>query len=284
MNRRDKMLKEIPEEYSKEFEPSGKLGLLSTVDQEGYPHISLISSLQAKDSREIIWGQFIEGMSKKNVKINHKCGFAIMNFSMELWRGRTVWTHEEREGDEYIMFNQKPLYRYNSYCGINTVHYMDLVDITETQKLNLASIGWNALLTYLADSKNVKDSRKILKPFAVKLFNRIGNPKFLSYIDSDGYPVIIPILQARTAGLGRIIFSDRPYRGELLDIPEGVKMAVFGLTLSMEDMLLKGVFRGFKRMTGFNMGVFDIEKVYNSMPPVHGYIYPEKKIEPVNEF
>lgn len=278
------MLKEIPEEYRKKFEPSGKLGLLSTIDPEGYPHISLISSLQAKGGREMIWGQFIEGMCEKNLRANHKCGFAIMDFDMELWKGRAIWTHEAKDGDEYIMFNEKPLYRYNSYCGISTVHYMDLVDITETQKLNIASIGWNALLTNIADRESIRDSRKAMKPFAEKLFNKLGNPKFLSYLDSDGYPVIIPAMQSKAAGGGRIIFSGGLYRDELSKIPAGAKMAVFGMTLNMEDVLLKGIFKGFKRIMGLNTGIFDLERVYNSMPPVHGYIYPEQRVEPVREF
>lgn len=49
----------------KEFEPEAKVGLIATINSEGLPHITLITALQAKNSKQLIWGQFTEGMSKK---------------------------------------------------------------------------------------------------------------------------------------------------------------------------------------------------------------------------
>lgn len=279
------MLNEIPEEYAKEFKPSNKLGLISTIDPEGCPHISLISSIEANGSRQIIWGQFIQGLSKKNVKINPKTGFAIVSLKQELWRGRAVWTHERKEGPEFIMYNNKPMYRYNSYCGIDTVHYMDLVDISEKARLDTASIGYNALLTMISKSgARRKSQNRIMKLFAENIFNKIGNIKFLSYIDDEGFPVLVPALQAMAADSGRIVFSAGMYKDELMKIKDGADMAIFGMNLDMEDVLTKGKFKGFTRSRGVRIGVFDIERVYNSMPPVAGYIYPEHKLEPVTEF
>jgi hypothetical protein len=40
----------------------------------------------------------------------------------------------------------------------------------------------------------------------------------------------------------------------------------------METVLLKGKFSGFNEK---GYGYLDINRVYNSMPPVHKYIYPE---------
>lgn len=274
------MLKEIPEEYMKEFEPTNKLALISTIDNEGYPHITLISSLQAKDKNEMIWGQFIEGLSKKYVTENPKTGFFIMNFNKEFWRGRAAWTHQAKEGPEYIMFNEKPLFRYNTYTGVHTVHYMDLVDITEKQKLNMASIGYGAALTRaLKGSLKKEGAERILNSFSEELLSKIGSLKFISYIDAEGFPVIIPIIQACPAGNGRIIFSKSCFKEEIKKIPEVAKTAVFGMTLDMEDVLLKGRYSGSK-----GMGTVDIDKVYNSMPPVMGYIYPRQEIKSITEF
>jgi hypothetical protein len=274
------MLKEISEEYMKEFEPSNKLALISTIDSEGYPHITLISSLQAKDKNEMIWGQFIEGLSKKHVLKNPKTGFFIMNFNKEFWRGRAVWTHYAKEGPEYIMFNEKPLYRYNTYTGIHTVHYMDLIDITEKKKLNMAAIGYGTLYTRVLKGNFKKDgTERILNNFSEGLFNKIDSLKFISYIDDEGFPAIIPIIQASSAGNGRIAFSKTPFNSEIKKIPNGAKTAVFGMTLEMEDVLLKGIYSSTKRI-----GAFDIDKVYNSMPPVMGYIYPRQEIKKVEEF
>lgn len=279
------MLKEIPDEYKLKFEPSMKVGLLATINSEGFPHMTLISSIQANTPSQIIWGEFINGLSKEYVKINNKTGFLIMSLEKELWRGKAVWTHEKREGEEYEMFNKKPLYRYNSYCGISIVHYMDLVEISEGSRLDMASIAKGAVLTKLSKSGvKLKENLRILKPWAEGLFNTIGNLKFLSYIGEDGFPEIIPVFQSQASGSSRIVFSSSPYKDELKRIPEGSKASIFGMTLDMEDVLLIGRFMGFKKSGLVNLGIFDIEKVYNSMPPKHGFIYPEEKLEPVTEF
>jgi hypothetical protein len=42
----------------------------------------------------------------------------------------------------------------------------------------------------------------------------------------------------------------------------------------MEDVLIKGTFNGFDSK---GYGYIEIERVYNSMPPIHKYIYPTEK-------
>ena len=59
------------------FEPAMKIGLLATVNADGLPHLTMISSLKAGSPGTVTWGQFTEGMSKHNVQNNpHTAGFA----------------------------------------------------------------------------------------------------------------------------------------------------------------------------------------------------------------
>ena len=69
-----------------------------------------------------------------------------------------------------------------------------------------------------------------------------------------------------------------------MQIPRATPVAVFGLTMGMEDVLIRGTFRGYLRTMGLILGTVDIEWVYNSMPPAHGQIYPEVELKPVGEF
>lgn len=279
------MLKEIPNEYMKQFETTMKVGLIATIDDLGLPHMSLISSIQANSSKEIIWGQFIEGFSKKNIKNNPKTGFLIMTLDKKMWRGKATWTHECKEGPEYEMYNNKPLYRYNSYFGIHTVHYMDLVEISKMEKLDIAKIAMGTVETKIAvGAKRNGEALNILTPWAKELFCKMQTLKFLSFVDTDGYPIIIPIIQATAPDDKTIVFSKFPYTQELDKIKKTMKAAVFGLTLEMEDVLVIGTFKGFIHKLGLNYGSIEIEKVYNSMPPKQGWIYPESKIEAVTEF
>ncbi|HNR89048.1 MAG TPA: pyridoxamine 5'-phosphate oxidase family protein [Spirochaetota bacterium] len=269
----------------KEFEPDAKVGLIATVSEGELPHITLITALQARSTTELIWGQFSEGMSKRNVRKNPRVGFLIMSLSKELWRGKAVWKKALNEGDEYIMFNKKPMWRYNSYFGLHTVHYMDLVETTGREKLPMGGVVRGALMTKCAKAgASSGEQARILKPFAEDLFNDIGALKFISYIGTDGYPVIIPAIQCQAADSRRLAFAPTAYREELAAIPAGTTVAVFGLSLTMEDVLVRGTFRGFSRHRGVKLGTVDIDWVYNSMPPKQGQIYPEIEMRPVVNF
>ena len=54
--------------------------------------------------------------------------------------------------------------------------------------------------------------------------------------------------------------------------------------MDMEDVLVRGSFRGFERHRGIMLGCVDITWVYNSMPPKPGQIYPETELKPVVNF
>jgi hypothetical protein len=270
----------------KQFEPEAKVGLIATINQGGLPHITLITALQAKTSDKLIWGQFSEGQSKQNVKTNPKTGFLIMTLDRSLWRGKAFWTHQMTRGEDYEMFNNKPMFRYNAYFGIHTVHYMDLVETYGRESLPLLQIGLGSILTKAAKSAAKQESytERILKPWAEGLFNRLDAIKFLSCVGDDGFPAIIPLIQCQAADSTRLAFSPMAYREELSSLRQGSSVAIFCLTMAMEDVLVRGVFAGFGRHRGITLGCVDIVWVYNSMPPKPGQIYPLQKLGAVANF
>ncbi len=273
------------EKDMKEFEPEAKVGLIATVNPEGLPHITLITALQAGTPTRLIWGQFSEGLSKKNVRTNPKTGFAIMTMDRSLWRGKAVWTHQMSHGDDYAMFNNKPMFRYNAYTGLHTIHYMELKETQGREGLPLARIVLASILTKLARTgARSNRAERILTPWAEGLFNRLDTVKFLSYVDGDGFPVIIPLIQCQASDSTRLAFSPLAYRDELRGLRQGMHTAVFGLTLEMEDVLVRGVFGGYGAYRKTTLGTIDIDWVYNSMPPLHGQIYPAVEMKPVVNF
>jgi len=80
------------------------------------------------------------------------------------------------------------------------------------------------------------------------------------------------------------VFSDFAYGKELSGLKNDQVVAVFGLSLRMEDVLVRGHFRGFDKHRGVRLGMMDIDWVYNSMPPVPGQIYPAEELKPVVNF
>ena len=70
-----------------------------------------------------------------------KIGFAILTLDKKLWRGKALWTHLKKEGPEYEVYNQQPMFRYNTYFGINTVHYLDLKETTPARHCRLSPLS-----------------------------------------------------------------------------------------------------------------------------------------------
>jgi len=269
----------------KAFEAETKVGLLATVNPQGLPHITLITTQRAKSPTQHIWGQFSEGQSKKNVQQNPNTSFLILTLDRGLWRGKARWTHSSKDGEDYEQFNNLPMFRYNAYFGIHTVHYMDLVETYGRERLPIVHILVASLATTLAGSAAKRgNGERILKPWAESFLKLPTVVKFLSYVGDDGFPVIIPIVQGRASDSGRVVFSDGAYKKELSRLEKGKQVAVFSLGYRMEDVLVRGPFMGFDKYRGVRLGVIDIDWVYNSMPPVPGQIYPMEDLQPVESF
>lgn len=271
-------MKQLTQSQMEAFQSSYKIGLLATICQDGEPHISLISSLQGNTPNQMIYGQYIEGLSKKNPIDRNKVGFLIMSFDKQYWIGKAKWTHMAKEGPEYEMYNKKPLYRYNSYFGVHTVHYMDLVELTEENSIDVKKVGLEALKVQGLKRKLKQQCKEqILKPWAEEFLSKLMTLTFIAYIDSEGYPVIKPIISAQTVHSGRIavLLND-----ELAILPDQQRVAIFGMNLETENVLVKGHLSKCDPKGGY----VDIDKVYNSMPPKQGYIYPKKKVVPIRDF
>jgi nitroimidazol reductase NimA-like FMN-containing flavoprotein (pyridoxamine 5'-phosphate oxidase superfamily) len=269
----------------KAFEPENKIGLLATKNKDGLPHLTLITTMQANSTDELVWGQFTEGFSKKNILSDPKTGFLIMTLNKSVWRGKSDWTQSRTEGEEYVRFNKLPMWRYNSYFGLHTIHYMRLVETTEKASLPVAGIVLSALLTKVSKSKALtKKEGRILNTWTEAFFNNLGTLKFLTYVSEDGYPVIIPLLQCQASDSHRLLFHPGVYSDELNSIKKGTNVAVFGLSLAMEDVLVRGKFTGFERHNAIKLGIIELSWVYNSMPPIPGQIYPPVEVNTVEDF
>jgi len=278
-------LKEFDENTIAAFRPAEKIGLVASINPEGLPHLTLITSIGASGPRQVTLGEFCKGESKSHIQKNSAIGFLVMTLDRRMWRGHARWTHLRQEGPEYEAYNELPMFRYNAYFGINTVHYLDLIDLKGPDALPLPKIILSALMTKAAKGGVAsKASDQVLTPFGENLFNRLDALKFIAYIKENGYPEIIPLLQCQAADSGRLAFSTLAYGEELEKIPDSQTVVVFGMTMKMEDVMVRGSFRRAGRSRGISTGTVDIDWVYNSMPPCHGQIYPPVKLSPVTEF
>ncbi|MFH2008796.1 MAG: hypothetical protein ABI333_19570, partial [bacterium] len=258
---------------------------LATLDGEGLPHLSLITTLRAKSPEQLLWGQFCEGRSKSNVREHPQVGFLCMTMKREIWRGRARWTHASQQGTDYELLNQSPMFRYNAYFGIHTVHYMDVEAVSDREGLPLPGVAAGLLstaITRIAARSGL--GPPILTPWATRLLARPDTLKFLAYVREDGFPEIVPALPCLAADSRRLVFAPTVYRPLLTSFTRGATVAVFGLNLSMESVLVRGTFAGYGGLRRLGTGIIDINWVYNSMPPKFGVVYPAQPLDPVTHF
>jgi hypothetical protein len=277
------------DQFSKEdiqaFEPAMKVGILATVNPQGLPHVTMISTLKAAGPGEICWGQFIEGQSKHNIRQNPKTGWLIMNLEKELWRGKSSFKRTAQSGVDYDFYNDTPLFRYNAYFGVHTVYYMDLLGHTGRKPLPMNSVVFGSILTILARTLRIgKSKTRIMNSWTTQFLNQLTCLKFLSYLDTDGFPVIIPVIQAQAADPENILISAAVFGDEMAAIPTAAPVALLGLALTMEDVLMRGTWQGLKRQAGIKCGSIKVDWVYNPMPPVPGQIYPPMELKTIVEF
>jgi len=262
-----------------------KVGILGTVNLQGLPHLTLITTLMASSAQQVVWGQFMEGVSKQHVLQNPKTGFLVMGLDKNFWRGFAEYRHSANAGKDYDFYNNTPLFRYNSYFGVHKVHYMDLIAHSGKHPLPMNQVILAAVKTMAAKTFSTKKEKaQVLNTWTRGFFDKIDNLKFLSYVNKEGYPVIIPLIQAQTLDREHLVFSFGAFGVELEEIPVSTPLAVFGMALSMEDVLVRGTFLGAKRVLGLKCGVLQVDWVYNSMPPKPMQIYPALPVEAVKEF
>ena len=267
------------------LEPAMKIGILGTVTPEGLPHLTMISTLKASSATQVSFGQFMEGRSKAHLRQNPKAGWLVMTLDRQIWRGSATFTHTTRSGVDYDFYNNTPLFRYNAYFGIHTVYYLDLLAQSGRIPLPMNAVVLSAIKTMLARRlSRVKSPSMVLNPWTIGMLNKLDNLKFLGYIGEAGYPIVIPCIQAQAADTQRILFSASVFKAELEAIPKGAPLAVFCMSLDMEDVLMRGDFTGLHRVGGMLCGEVQVNWVYNPMPPVPGQVYPPLPIETVTEF
>jgi hypothetical protein len=263
------------------FEPCEKIALVATVNAAGAPHVTLLTTLSAFGPGALTIGEFSRGLSKAFMAVRPRVGFLVLGLDRRLWRGRALWRQSRKDGPEYVKYNSQPMFRYNAYFGINTVHYLDLVGLEGPQALPTAGIALASIATLVkAPLGRRAAGPPVLVPAAQAILDRFGSLNFLAYVDADGFPRLVPVLQARSAGPSRIVFTPGPYRRELRAIPEGTATAVFTMNLEMECFLARGKFGKIK---GSGLLGIDLDFLYNSAPPCHGQVYPPKPLEPWTE-
>ncbi|MHA1167782.1 MAG: hypothetical protein ACTSRU_08175 [Candidatus Hodarchaeales archaeon] len=279
-------LAEFTQEAYDLTQPEIGLKLIATIDPRGWPHVTMISFNRAKTPTQVVWGQFVEGLSKKFVRENPKQGIFYMNAEMpfKFVQVKVDLDHIRHEGEDCDQFSRGAMLRYMTYTNVHTCYYSNVRAVTDVRKMGLGGIVKGSLTDLIAKgggkARNPEDK---LTTFGHSIFNQMTSVKVISYIDSDGYPILIPCMGLRAPDRSRLIFPLSQFKADLEQIPRSSKVSVYVVVsenLELTNMLVKGTFTGFSKFRRFKYGVIEIDEIYNSMPPLPGVIYPEIQVRP----
>ncbi len=259
------MMKKIDSEAFQLLEQDSKIGVLATLDESGYPHLTFLSSIQALDETHLAFGQFCSGLSKRFILERPEVGFLALDAQKRYLCGHAAYTHSETSGEIFDLYNAKPLFRYNSYMGFSQVHFFDLLDVTRLSALPMGAVVFGALCSRVKALFCSISRNGALPQAGIRLISELDSLKFLCYPTRRGRLRILPVIQATAAGSDRIVFAGVPFGDERSAVPDGCKASILCVNLKMESVLVKGA---------FHPGRLDVERVYNSMPPKMEYVYP----------
>lgn len=280
-------ISEFTEEAKAITEPEIGLKILATIDERNWPHLTLITFNKAKTLNQVVWGQFTEGLSKRNVQVNPNQGVFYMNTTMpfKFVQVKMQLEYILHEGEDCEAFSRGAMLRYMTYTNVHTCYYNKVIKASLIRPLGLIGII-RGFLTNLITKGGVrsKNPEKKLPDLSMIIFNQMTSVKVISYIDSDGYPIIIPVFGLRAPDQSRLVFPLSQFGDELKCIPVNTKLAIYGVVtnnLELTNMEVVGTFTGFiKSRSLFQYGIIEIEEVYNSMPPLNGIIYPKLEVRP----
>lgn len=275
---------ELSEEAIEFTQPDIMLKLISTIDERGWPHITMISSNRAINKNQVVWGAFTEGLSKKYVKERSKQGIFFMtsNMPFKFLQLKADFTYTTSEGEDLEHFNKSNLMRYFTYVRVHTAYYNNIVAATPVRSLPLGGILKGIILDMMGKSgAKTRLNEKRLNVIGYKLFTAPIAVRAIAYIDpTDGYPIMIPCIPLQATDHNRLVFPLSSLKDDLLQTPVDSRVAVFGMNFDYANQVIKGPFKGFKKFRGIKFGVIEIEEIYNSSPPVVGKIYPEIETRP----
>jgi hypothetical protein len=244
---------------------------LATLNPEGVPNVVPIISLEAVDESTIIFGEFMIWKTRRNLEANPRVSVAVMTASQG-WVIKGDFQEFQRSGPHFDRIMASDTFRYNAYAGIRNAGVIRVGSVVRAFDLSrLAVLLDMARAKWFARRVSRRSVDGVTVPIQVRQkFARLQAAKFLAYLDSDGYPDIVPVLSLIPADEQTFVFSAGPAALALAALSPGAKVAASVLTFEPLAYQIKGELLGTEWSLGRLAGVVAVQEVYSASPPLPG--------------
>jgi hypothetical protein len=134
------------------------------------------------------------------------------------------------------------MFRYNSYFGLGAIHVHNLIGVSEISKLSIPKIVIGQLKSKCMKHKIAKanTSIQIVPSYAHTLAKKMTSMKFLSFIDKNGYPQIIPAFQGSIVKNNYFAVANNINGDIINNIPNGAKIGIYIANFDLVSLLFQG--------------------------------------------
>lgn len=245
---------------------------LATVSARGVPNIVPIISIEATDAQTIIFAELMIWKTRKNLEENPQVAAAVMTRDLKAWVVKGDFVGFQKKGKYYEKLSGNELFRYNAYTGIRSAAVIRIKEVLPAVSLPKGKLLGDLLKVRVLSPRagsQLRGKQEIPLPVSEK-FRRLMGVKYLAYIDTDGYPGIIPLLSSYPADGRRLIFGTSISGKAIGRLKSREKVAASVITSDPVAYQVKGSFQGIKRYWGIKVGVIDIDELYSASPPLPG--------------
>jgi predicted pyridoxine 5'-phosphate oxidase superfamily flavin-nucleotide-binding protein len=247
---------------------------LATRSPDGVPNvvpvITLCPALDAADT--LIFGNFLLWKSIRNLERDQRVGIAVITEALDGWILKGDFVEFQRSGPYFDKIMSGDLLRYNAYTGIRNAGVIHMRDVTRHFTLSKLRVLTDFLLAKWAGrrARPVPEGATAV-PFAAKdEFALMQAVKVLSFIDRDGYPLVLPVLSMQPADDHTFVCAEGLASDVLSALQPGTRVASCLITFDAVSYQVKGTWLGSERRLGAPIGFVGIEEVYAGGPPLPG--------------
>ncbi|MDR1048274.1 MAG: hypothetical protein LBL51_00845 [Synergistaceae bacterium] len=271
-------MRHIEELDTKSFADAKKMEFYGTVGSDGAPHITLFNSMYGIGGDTFTWGEYCHGYSKVNQKERPHIAVLAVDEALRMEYGHVRYHHGETAGELFELYNSVPRYRYNTIFGYSPVHFVTVLEWNDRTRAHDPSLGLRSKLA--AGKIHPGSAPDAISVLTRRYFEAERGFKVIGWVDEKGVMQMAPIPQCALSAANRAVFA-LPGGDSPSSIGSGVRAAIYCVDLSkMHCVLVKGEYRRMSHADA-DLGVVEIDTVYNPMMPKNGVIYPRAPMKPV---
>jgi len=174
---------------------------MATIGDDGWPNVVPLLSVTPWDKDTLCFVRFMVWKTRKNLEDRKKVAVCALGLTSAL---EVLGEFEgfEKSGERLDFFNAQPMYRYNAYFGAGQV---GVIKVVEDRGWSNAEL-WRLLQARIMPSSNGTHNcgPEVMPKVVAEKFLRILAAKFISWIDENNWPRLMPAQGAFPIGANKM--------------------------------------------------------------------------------